>query len=79
MDIAPHMTERWEQGTRVQTPDGSIGTVVITSYRSNIFSHPGEVYIPTVDVLFDDTGQVITYRADKLQPIVRTTPPPSPE
>jgi len=60
----------WEPGARVQTPAGETGIVVVTSYRSHIYSHPGESCIATVDVLVGDTGQVITYRADRLRPLV---------
>ena len=64
------MTTPWEAGTRVQTPAGEIGIVVVTSYRSHIYSHPGESCIETADVLVVDTGQVITCRADRLRPVV---------
>ena len=60
----------WEPGTRVQTPPGDIGIVVVTSYRSQIYSQPGEPCINTVDVLVDDTGQVLTYRADRIRSLV---------
>jgi hypothetical protein len=64
------MTAAWEPGTRVQTPAGETGIVVVTSYRSHIYTHPGETCIATVDVLVADTGQVLTYRVDRLRPMV---------
>jgi len=63
------VTTSWEAGTRVRTPVGDIGVVVVTSYRSHLYSHPGEPCIATVDVLVEDTGQVLTYRADRLRPL----------
>jgi hypothetical protein len=54
----------------VHTPAGEIGIVVVTSYRSQIYSYPGEPCIYIVDVLIGDTGQVLTYRADRLRPVV---------
>jgi hypothetical protein len=63
------MTTAWEPGTRVRTPAGEIGIVVVTSYRSHIYCHPGEPRILTVDVLIGDSGQVLTYRADRLRPM----------
>ena len=64
------MTTQWEPGTRVETATGETGIVVVTSYRSHIYSHPGEPCIAAVDVLIGDTGQIITYRADRLRPLV---------
>jgi hypothetical protein len=64
-------TTAWEAGTRVRTPTGEIGTVVVTSYRSHLYSHPGDPCINTVDVLVGDTGQVLTFRADRLRPVGR--------
>ena len=61
------MTTSLEPGTRVRTPAGELGIVVTTSYRSHIYSHPGNACIATVDVLIDDTGQVLTYQADRLR------------
>jgi len=61
-------TMTWEPGTCVHTPAGEIGIVVVTSYRSHLYSHPGDPCINTVDVLIGDTGQVLTYRADRLRP-----------
>jgi hypothetical protein len=58
-----------EPGTRVCTPAGEIGIVVVTSYRSHIYCHPDEPRILTVDVLIGETGQVLTYRADRLRPV----------
>ena len=49
---------------------GTSGFVVVTSYQSHIYSHPGEPCTTTVDVMMDDTGQVLTYRADRLRPLV---------
>ena len=69
------MTGALVAGTRVQAPGGELGIVVVTSYRSNIFFHPGEPVIATVDVLFDGTGQVITYRSDRLRQLVGSNPP----
>ena len=63
------MTTMRDPGTRVQTPAGEVGVVVVTSYRSHLYSHPGEPCIATVDVLVEDTGQVLTYRADRLRPL----------
>jgi hypothetical protein len=62
-------TTAWEPGTCVRTPAGEIGIVVVTSYRSHIYSYPGEPRINIVDVLIGDTGQVLTYRADRLRPV----------
>ena len=61
-------TMTWEPGTCVHTPAGEIGIVVVTSYRSHLYSHPGDPCINTVDVLIGNTGQVLTYRADRLRP-----------
>ena len=64
------MTTPWEPGIRVRTPAGDIGIVVVTSFRSHTYSYPGETCIETVDVLIGATGQVVTYRADRLQPLI---------
>ena len=68
------MTTMRDPGTRVQTPAGDVGVVVVTSYQSHLYSHPGDPCIATVDVLIDTTGQVLTYRADRLRVLVTPRP-----
>lgn len=44
--------------------------MLVTSYRSHIYTHPGESCIATANVLISGSGQIITYRADRLRPLV---------
>ena len=75
------MAALWEPGMCVRTPTGETGIVVVTSYRSHIYSHPGEPCIAAVDVLVAETGQVLTYRADRLRALLEPggRQPPAPD